>query len=74
MGVSKGILLVKCLCFMNDGSVVGWQARAYSLLIASAPTDLFCVGQISWKSFLCHKVEVNPATLSFGLITRFKTV
>ena len=53
VGVSKGMMSVKCLR-SNKAS--------------------FCVSGISWRSLLCHRVEVNLATLSFWDITGFKTV
>ena len=40
--------------------------------ILSLRQSPFCVGRISWRSYDCHKVQVNLATLSFGDITRFK--
>ena len=34
----------------------------------------FCVSGMSWRSQSCQTVEVNMATLSFGVVTGFKTV
>ena len=36
--------------------------------------DSFYVSRISWRSYSCHKAEVNVATASFGDITKCKTV
>ena len=33
-----------------------------------------CVHQISWRSYDCHNIEVNPATISFVDITGFRIV
>ena len=34
----------------------------------------FCISKISWRSYDCHKAEVNLAAFSFVDITRFKIV
>ena len=34
----------------------------------------FCVNRISRRSYGCHRVEVNLATISFGEITGFEAV
>ena len=54
----------------------GWgQARACFLWNTFAPTkSVFCASWISWRSWDCHRADLNVATLSCGDFTWVKIV